>query len=86
MAKKTRTDAAKVTRLYWFDSDTHLLMRTTYQDGPTRVETRFVSWGTAEGSKYPTRIERYEGGNLVFAFDSHGVTAGPKLDITAFRQ
>jgi hypothetical protein len=85
LTSKTKTDTPKVTKLFWFDTATHLLMRTTYQDGETKVETKFSDWGTSDGSKHPSRVERFENGNRVFAFTAKSVTAGPKVDEAGFR-
>jgi hypothetical protein len=85
LTSKTRTEARKVTKLFWFDSATHLLAQTTYKDGESKIQTRFLDWGTADGSKYPSRVERYEDGNAVFAFKATAVAAGQKVDESAFR-
>jgi hypothetical protein len=85
VASKTDPDGRVRNKLYWFETETHLLLRTTYTDGETRVETRFSNWATVDGSRYPGRIERYEDGRLMFSFTVSAVSAGPRLDAAAFR-
>lgn len=85
LSAKTRPDGEKRTKLFWFDSTSHLLLRTTYSMGAARVETRFMNWGTIDGSRYPGRVERYEDGRLVFAFVVNAISARPKADTASFR-
>jgi hypothetical protein len=85
LSTKTRPGGEKRAKLYWFDSKTHLLLRTTYTDGPIQVETRFSRWGTIDGSRYPGRVERYEDGRSIFSFVVNAISAGPKADTASFR-
>ena len=78
-----------VSRLYYFDSKTHLLEFTRYRDRtvspPVEIETRFSMWGVVNGSAYPACIERYEDGKLVFSFVATGIETGPALDLSSYR-
>jgi len=78
-----------VSRLYYFDSKTHLLEFTRYRDRtvspPVEIETRFSMWGVIDGSAYPACIERYEDGKLVFSFVATGIESGPALDLSSYR-
>jgi hypothetical protein len=86
MNSNLRPDGEKRTKLYWFDTDTHLLMRTTYNDAyDGEIETRFLNWGTSEGSRYPGRIERYEAGRQVLSLVVTGLSGGPKVEPAEFR-
>jgi hypothetical protein len=71
---------------YYFDSKSKLLARTAYTVNDVRVETRFGEWRKIDGSMYPGRVERYEGGQLVFSFIIAKVAAGPQEDGAAFKQ
>jgi len=73
---RTNKTSGVRTRRFYFDSQTGLLTSTRYMDrNGIAIETRFLDWGQADGSKYPSRIERYENGNLTFSFISGSVTA-----------
>ncbi len=78
-----------MTKLYYFDSNSHLLMTTrhtgTSRSPSTKVETKFLQWRQSEGSVYPGRIERYEDDRLVFSFTVNGATSGPGIDPANFR-
>jgi hypothetical protein len=67
-----RQDKLVRMKLYYFDSDTGLLLSTRYLDQsvnpPVRIETRYSAWGEIEGSQFPARIEHYRGGELGFTF------------------
>jgi len=85
LESKTNPEGKKGIKTFWFDSKTHLLARTTYIDGRSRVETKFSNWTTVEGSKYPGQIERYEEGRLIFAFRAASIAGGPKADPASFQ-
>jgi hypothetical protein len=68
------------TKQFWFDTTSHLLMRTTYKDGSTRIETRFSDWAMVDGARYPRRVERYEDDRLIFSFTATGISASPWKD------
>jgi hypothetical protein len=84
-----RKGAPWISRLYYFDSKTHLLQFTQYYDRtvspPVRIETRFSKWGTIDDSAYPACIERYENGKLVFSFIATSIEAGPAQDVSSYR-
>jgi hypothetical protein len=84
-----RKGAPWISRLYYFDSKTHLLQFTQYYDRtvspPVRIETRFSEWGTIDGSAYPACIERYEDGKLVFSFIATSIEVGPAQDLATYR-
>jgi hypothetical protein len=82
---KTRRDHLSRTKLYYFNSQNGLLVRTRYEDGRSVIETRFADWRKVDGSAYPGRIERFENDRLVFSFVVTTVSAGPKVDSAAFR-
>jgi hypothetical protein len=74
---------------YYFDSKTQLLQKTAYTDTsvspPVKVETRFLMWGTIDGSAYPACFERYENGTRVFSFIAKNIESGPAEDIANYR-
>jgi len=85
----SRMDRLLRIKRYYFDSDTGLLLSTRYYDTTLspgiKVETRFSSWQSSDGSQYPGRVERYEDGRLVFSFITAAVSAGPAKDTQTFR-
>lgn len=85
MADSFSDEGTPKTKLYYFDSKTHLLVKTEYQDRtvspPTRVETRFSTWGTIDGSSYPASIERFENGKRVFSFVATSIESEPESDL-----
>jgi hypothetical protein len=77
--ERTHPGGEMRTRRYYFDSDTGLLASTRYIDrSGVAVEARFMSWGEVDGSLYPSRIERYEEGRLIFAFVAGSIAGRPK--------
>jgi hypothetical protein len=76
-------------RKYLYDSKTRLLQKTVYTDTsvspPIKVETRFLMWGTIDGSAYPACFERYENGKRVFSFIAKNIESGPAEDIANYR-
>ena len=87
VAVPVETAIAKPLRIKWFyfDSNSGLLAKTTYQDerGYT-VEARFSSWGEVAGSMYPGMIERFEAGNRVFALTAMTLSVGPGTETMVF--
>jgi hypothetical protein len=77
-----KTESMRVKRFY-FDTKTGLLNKTEYLDqsiSPApRVETRFSEWKTIEGSAYPSKIEHYEDGKLIFTFVAERIEGGPAI-------
>jgi hypothetical protein len=84
-----RKDKLVRSKLYYFDSDTGLLQSTRYYDRsvspPVKMETRFSVWGAIDGSAYPAKIERYEGGKLAFTFIAEDIKAGSFIDKSNFK-
>src|SRR5262245_44492405 len=76
-------------KLYYFDSETGLLQTTRYNDDTTSPsipkETRFFGWHMIDDSAYPSRIEHYEGGRLVFSFSAKAITSAKAADPARFR-
>jgi hypothetical protein len=74
---------------YYLDTKTGLLESTRYKDQtanpPVAVETRFSTWGTIDGSAYPARIDRYEGGELEFTFIAEEITVESSTDVESFK-
>src|SRR5437764_10278907 len=85
----TRFDRPNRLRRYYFDSATGLLASTRHTEAngshAVQVETRIVSWFSVQGSAYPTRIELYEDGRLVFAVVTKSASANPAVDIGTLR-
>lgn len=79
---RTHQDGQPHLKYYYFDSDTHLLLKTRYLDPSVspgiQVETRFSDWHLVDGSAYPGRIERYENDYKVFSFNASKVTGRDK--------
>ncbi|HKG60205.1 MAG TPA: hypothetical protein VKB05_10630 [Pyrinomonadaceae bacterium] len=67
---KTTIDQGERVKLYYFNSDTLLLERVTYEitrNGSTvKVEERLGDWTREEGQQVARRIERLENGESVF--------------------
>ena len=65
-------------KFYFFNSQTKLLAKVTYQlPGPLEVETDISGWTTTNGQSFPGQIVRKENGNVVFTFNVAQATAGP---------
>ena len=86
VAVPVETAIAKPLRIKWFyfDSNSGLLAKTTYQERGYTVEARFSSWGEVAGSMYPGMIERFEAGNRVFALTAMTLSVGPGTETTVF--
>jgi hypothetical protein len=82
-AVRCREDRLVRAKLYYFDSDTGLLLSTRYYDRSVspavQIETRYSVWGEIDGSKYPARIEHYVGGNLQFDFIANSISGEASL-------
>jgi hypothetical protein len=78
---RTATDQREQIKLYYFNSDTLLLERVTYEimrNGATvKVEERLGNWTREQGQQVPRRIERFENGESVFvlAISTAGLSA-----------
>src|SRR5215212_2384494 len=65
-------------KLFYFNSDTLLLDRITYQT-TGRVEVRFSNWQQTNGQKVARRIERFENGVNVMTLAIRDVVIGPSV-------
>lgn len=69
---KTSAEQSERVKLYYFNSDTLLLERVTYEiarNGATvKVEERLGDWTKEQGQQVARRIERFENGESVFVF------------------
>jgi hypothetical protein len=85
---RCREDQLMRLKRYYFDTSTGLLQSTRYYDRsvspPVKMETRFSVWGNIDGSAYPARIDRYEGGQLVFTFIAEDIAGGASSDLAIF--
>ena len=81
---RCRKDRPVLTKRYYFDSNSGLLLSTRYYDRsksvPIKIETRFSVWGDIEGSKYPARIEHYVDGKLQFDFITENIKNEASVD------
>jgi len=86
---RTRIDRFVSSKMYYFDSHSGLLIKTLTIDRsrptPVEMETRFLNWQTIDGSAYPSRIDRFEAGRLVFSFTVRSINAGPAVEAGQFR-
>jgi hypothetical protein len=65
-------------KFYFFNSQTKLLAKVTYQlPGALEVETDINGWTTTNGQSFPGQIIRKENGNVVFTFNIAQATGGP---------
>ena len=84
----TSTDQSERLKLYYFNSETLLLERVTYEitrNGSTiKVEERLGDWAKEEGQQVARRIERFENGESVFVFTVRTARFGPRADDGAF--
>jgi hypothetical protein len=80
-ANRVGREVRRQTKIYYFNSDTHLLERVKYQiqrDGPaTIVEVRLNKWQEVQGQKLPGEIVRLENDTpvLTLNINSAGVSA-----------
>jgi hypothetical protein len=86
---RSRQDRQIRLRLYYFDSDSRLLLSTRYTDTSVspglKVETRFSDWRQVEGSNYPGRIERYENDQRAFTLITAAASGRSQRDAFNFR-
>ncbi len=82
------TPARQQTKLYCFDSDTHLLGRVTYElernGSRTAVEIRISGWHKVQDQQVPVRIIRLENGQPALTLTITSAALSPKLDDGAF--
>jgi len=85
---KTSGDPREQYKLYYFNSDTLLLERVTYElnrNGATiNVEERLGDWTREEGQQVARRIERFENGELVFTLTIRTAHLSPHADDAVF--
>ena len=84
----TSADQGERIKLYYFNSETLLLERVTYEidrGGSTiKVEERLGDWTKEEGQQVARRIERFENGESVFVFTVRTARLSPRADDGAF--
>jgi hypothetical protein len=85
---KTSHDQREQYKFYYFNSDTLLLERVTYElnrNGATvNVEERLGDWTREEGQQVARRIERFENGELVFVLTVRTAHLTPRADDAVF--
>jgi hypothetical protein len=83
-----RQDKLTRMKLYYFDSNTGLLLSTRYSDPtaipPAKIETRYSAWGEIDGSRYPGRVEHFNGDRLQFTFIAEGIEGQEATDTAIF--
>lgn len=91
VAEQVKTSASQrdQEKLYYFDSDTLLLERVSYQinreGAQVKVEEVTRDWGKEQGQQVARRIERFENGKSVFVVTVQLVGLGPRVDDGIFR-
>lgn len=83
MTGRTRKDSPRVSKEYWFDSETHRLLRVFY-GGEGAVEVSFSDWVTLENNSFPRRMTRYEKGEPTLDVTLTPKSIGPSLDNRSF--
>ena len=87
---KTAADARQQIKYFYFNSETLLLERVSYQimrnGAPVEVETRISNWQQAQGQQAPRRIVRLENGQPVLALTITALTISPRVDDGSFGQ
>ena len=85
---KTSGGEREQLKLYYFNSDTLLLERVTYEikrNGTTvKVEERLGNWSREQGQQIARRIERFENGESVFVFTVRTVGLSARADAGVF--
>jgi hypothetical protein len=79
---KVGREIRRQTKVYYFNSDTHLLERVKYQvrrdDLATEVEVRLNNWHEVQGQKLPGEIVRLENNMLVLTFTITSTSIGSR--------
>lgn len=77
---KVRQDIRRQTKVYYFNSDTHLLERIRYRlaNGLTEVEIRLKNWVEVQGQKLPGEIVRLENNTPVLTLTITSTGIGPR--------
>jgi hypothetical protein len=77
-------EARRQTKLYYFNSDTLLLERVSYElsrtGAPVRVEVRYRNWQKISGQQIPGEITRLEKGGTVLKLSVTGAAIGPQAN------
>jgi len=85
---KTSADQREQVKFYYFNSDTLLLERVTYEilrNGATvAVEVKLGDWTKEAGQQVARRIERFENGESVFVLTLHTAHLSPRVVDGAF--
>ena len=85
---KTSGEEREQQRLYYFNSDTLLLERVTYEinrnGANIEVEERLGDWTKEDGQQVARRIERFENGESVFVLTIRTAHFSPRADDYAF--
>lgn len=85
---KTSTDQREQLKLYYFNSDTLLLERVTYEiirDGSVvKVEELIGGWTREQGQQVARRIERFENGKSMFVLTVHTASLSARLNDGTF--
>ncbi|HKG61412.1 MAG TPA: hypothetical protein VKB05_16750 [Pyrinomonadaceae bacterium] len=80
----------RAAKLYYFNSDTLLLERVTYDinrgGSEISVETKLSDWRLVEDQQVARRIERFENGKSVFALTIRLASLGRRADDGIFAQ
>jgi len=81
---KWGTEIRSGNKVYYFNSDSHLLEKVTYRISrngePVEVETRFSAWDSVEGQQVPRGVARLENGQQVMSLTITSVAVGPRLN------
>jgi hypothetical protein len=77
---KVGSEVRRQTKVYYFNSDTHLLERVRYRlaDSLTEVEVRLNNWREVQGQKLPGEIVRLENDAPVLTFTITSTGIGPR--------
>ena len=85
---KTSTEQPERLKLYYFNSDTLLMERVTYDlmlnGSVVKVEERIGDWTREQGQQVPRRFERFEDGKSVFVLTIDMLGLGPRVNDRAF--
>jgi hypothetical protein len=80
----------RAAKLYYFNSDTLLLERVTYDinrgGSEINVETKLSDWRVVDGQQVARRIERFENGKSVFVLTIRSAGLGRRADDGIFAQ
>lgn len=84
------SEQERAAKLYYFNSDTLLLERVTYDinrgGSDINVETKLSDWRVVDGQQIARRIERLENGKSVFVLTIRSAGLGRRVDDSFFVQ